>query len=107
MITILFHITIKEGKEEEFHNLAARMTKISRGEDGCLDYTFLRQQGQPREYVLYERWTDEKSLFDHLDNLVELLGPCAPDEKIPAAFLDLCEKTQPFFYDVVPPSEEN
>ena len=97
MITILFHVTVKNGKEEEFHNLAKRLTGVSRQEN----YVFLQQQDQPREYVLYEQWTGEKTLFAHLDNLITLLGPVAPDEKLPAAFLDLCENTQPYFYNVV------
>ncbi len=101
MITILFHVTAKEEKKEEFHDLAKRLTEVSRIEDGCLAYVFLQQQDDPRNYVLYEQWTDEKTLFAHIDNLIKILGPCAPDEKLPAAFLELCEKTQPYFYNVV------
>jgi hypothetical protein len=60
MISILFHVTIKAGKEKEFHELAVRLTKETRAEDdGCLTYAHLQQQDSPNEYVLNEQWRDQ------------------------------------------------
>lgn len=102
MVTILFYVTIKSGKEQEFHDLTLRLTEITRAEDdGCLNYVFHQQQDNPRKYVLYEQWRDSKALEAHLAHLQELLGPPAPGRKLPAALLDFCEDAQPVFYTVV------
>lgn len=102
MISILFNITIKVGKEKEFYDLAVRLTEVTRTEDdGCLTYVYLRQQDNPNEYVLNEQWRDQEALDAHLAHLQALLGPPAPGERLPRAFLDLCEKTRSVYYDVV------
>jgi quinol monooxygenase YgiN len=103
MITILFYITIKPQKEREFHDLAINLTNITRTEDeGCLSYVFHRQQGvYPCQYVLYEQWRDQQALDAHVAHLQALLGPPLPGGRLPAALLDLCEKTQVVRYDVV------
>jgi quinol monooxygenase YgiN len=102
MITILFHVTVKDGKEQEFHDLAIRMTEVTRAEDeGCLTYVFHQRRDNPKEYVLYEQWRDQEALNAHIAHLQTLLGPPAPGGRLPAALLDLCEKTQPVFYNVV------
>lgn len=102
MITILFHITVKDGNEQEFHELILRLTKISREEDdGCLAYVFHQRRDNPKEYVLYEQWRDRKALDAHIAHLQILLGPPAPGGRLPAAFLAMCEHAQPVLYNVV------
>jgi quinol monooxygenase YgiN len=102
MLTIFFHITVKTGKEQEFLDMAKRLTDVTRAEDeGCLAYIFHQQQGSPREYVLYEQWRDGDALGAHLAHLRELLGPAAEGENLPASLLDMCESTHSLFYDVV------
>ena len=102
MISILFHITVKAGKEKEFHDLAVRLTNVTRAEDdGCLTYVYLKQRDTSSEYVLNEQWRDQESLDAHLEHLQQLLGLPGPGERLPAAFLDMCEKTRSVLYDVV------
>jgi hypothetical protein len=88
--------------EQEFTEMAIRLTKITRAEDeGCLAYIFHQQQGNPREYLLYEQWQDGESLAAHLAHLREILGPADEGEQLPKALLDFCEDTRSVFYDVV------
>lgn len=102
MITIFFHVTVKEGKEQEFHDLALRMTKITRAEDeGCLTCVFHQRRDNPMEYVLYEQRRDREALDAHIAHLQTLLGPPAPGGRLPAALLGLCEHARPVFYNVV------
>ena len=103
MITIFFYVTVKPGKEHEFHDLVIRLTNISRSEDaGCLSYVFHQQQGvYPSRYVLYEQWSDQQALDAHVAHLQTLLGPPLPGGRLPAAFLHLCDNTQVVRYDVV------
>jgi quinol monooxygenase YgiN len=102
MITMLFHVTVKDGKEQEFHDLAIRITEITRAEDeGCLTYVFHQRQDNPKEYVLYEQWRDREALDAHISHLQTLLGPPMPGRRLPSALLALCENAQPVFYNVV------
>ncbi len=90
MITILFHATVKDAKEQEFHDLSVRLTEVTRAEDdGCLTYVFHQRQENSKEYVLYEQWRDREALDAHIAHLQTLLGPPAPGGRLPAALLDL------------------
>jgi quinol monooxygenase YgiN len=102
MITILFHMTVKSGREQEFVDLALRLTPITRAEDeGCLAYVYLRDKANPLELVLYEQWRDQAALDAHIAHLVRLLGAPRPGDVLPAAFMDPLEKTWPAGYDVI------
>ena len=57
MLTILFSMTIREGMEAEFVELArAMMRSTHERDDGCIAYTIHAKDGAPREFVLYEQW---------------------------------------------------
>jgi quinol monooxygenase YgiN len=99
VVTVLFSVTVREDRATEFHDVAARLTATTREQDeGCLAYVFLQQQGEPREYVLYEQWRDQSALDAHLVRLQEMLGPPPPGGRLPKTFLDLCEKTRAVRY---------
>jgi len=102
MLTIFFHIKIKPGQEQAFHEMAKHLTKVTNKEDeGCLAYIFHQQQDSPRDYVLYEQWQDMDALTAHLAHLREMLGPADEGESLPASLLAMCETTKSVFYDVV------
>ena len=101
-VTILFSITVKEGREQEANDVIQRLTQSSRAEDdGCLTYVFLQQQNSPREYVLYEQWRDSAALNAHLARLRKVFGPAREGGSIPAAILDLFETSRVVRYRVV------
>jgi quinol monooxygenase YgiN len=102
MITILFHMTVKPGREQEFQALARRLTPITRTEDeGCVSYVYLQEKANPLELVLYEQWRDQAALDAHIAHLVRLLGAPRPGDVLPAAFMDPLERTWPVGYDVL------
>jgi quinol monooxygenase YgiN len=103
VITILFHMTVKSGREEAFRDLAVQLTTSTHAEDaGCHAYTFHQQVNDPRQFVLYEQWEGEAALTAHLARLQVVLGPPpAPGGRLPAAFLDYLETTQATRYQVV------
>jgi quinol monooxygenase YgiN len=103
MVTILFHMTVKAGREDDFRELATRLTASTRAEDaGCLAYTYHRQVDNPREFVLYEQWEDEAALTAHINRLQAVLGPPpAGGGRLPAAFLDYLEAMRAVRYEVV------
>ncbi len=109
MLTILFHMIVKAGREEEFLKMARDAMAITRAEDrGCISYVIYRQSDDPRRYVLYEQWTDADALNAHVARLQRIFGP--PDDRepyppahhrrrLPKAFLDFFEKTDAVRYD--------
>jgi len=102
MITILFHVMVKRGKEQDFHDLAVHLTEVTRADDdGCLSYVFHQRRDDPKEYVLYEQWRDREALDAHIAHVQNLLGPPAPGGRLPAALLALCDTAHPVLYDVV------
>ena len=42
------------------------MMHTSRGEDGCLEYTFAADPLEPGRVILYERWESQAALDAHL-----------------------------------------
>jgi len=103
-ITLLFSLTTKEGREQDFATLAATLTKVTRAEDdGCLAYVFLQQQNNPREFVLYEQWRDGAALKAHIARLQKVYG--APRAEggggIPAAILDFADQSRAIRYRVI------
>ena len=111
MITVLFSMTVKAGREEAWGVLLGELHRSTHAEDeGCVSYVFYRRADDPREYVLHEQWRDAAALDQHVARLQRLLGP-PPDDaayppthhrrRLPAAFLDLFEWTEAVRYDVV------
>lgn len=103
-ITILFSLTTKEGREQEFATPAATLTRVTRAEDdGGLAYVFLQQQNNPREFVLYEQWRDGTALKAHIAHLQKVYGPPRMEGAggIPAAILDLADQSRAVRYRVV------
>ena len=75
MLTILFSMTIREGMEAEFAELAREMMRSTRAHDeGCIAYTIHAKDGAPREFVLYEQWRDQSSVEKHLQRLLAEVG---------------------------------
>ena len=111
MLTILLHMTVKTGREDEFRAMVARLTQTTHAEDqGCITYVFYSRAGNPNEAMLFEQWKDADALNAHVARLVRVVGP--PDEqepyppthhrrRLPKAFLDLFERTDVARYEAI------
>ena len=87
MLTILFSMTVKPGREDEFAALAREMMRGTHAEDdGCITYTIHRRGDDLRQFVLYEQWRDREAVQAHLDRMFAALGR----ERI----MDFLEKTE-------------
>ena len=82
MLTIVMHMTVKAGREDESAAVCEEVTKSTRSQDeGCLSYTFYRRRDDPRELMLFEQWRDAVSIKAHLERLYQVCGP--PDDTEP------------------------
>ena len=111
MITVLFYMTVKAGREQECAAVAKDVTATTRAQDqGCINYAFYRRADNPRELVLYEQWRDIDPLNAHLARLRQVFGPADDQEpypethhrrRLPEAFLALFETTDAVRYDAL------
>ena len=102
MITVLFHLTTREGVEPQARALFTDMTRVTRAEGpGCINYTFHQQKKEPRQWVLYEQWRDSAALDDHIANMKKHFGEPRPDQRLPPPLHDLHESYRVYYYDVV------
>lgn len=111
MITILFHMTAKAGREEECVALAKDAMATTRAEDqGCISYTIYRRSDDPRQFVLFEQWRDADALNAHIGRLQRVFGPADETEphppthhrrRLPKAFLAYFDKTEAVRYDTL------
>ena len=75
MLTILFSMTVHEGREAEFAELAREMMRSTHErDDGCITYAIHAKEGAPREFVLYEQWRDQAAVEKHLERLLAEVG---------------------------------
>ena len=101
IVTLLFSMTVKLDRMQEFATVAQNLITTTRAEDaGCLAYVILQQEDNPREYVLYEQWRDRAALDAHLARLRKIFGPSASGRGLPSALLDFFETTRTMRYRV-------
>lgn len=99
MLTIMVHARVKEEKLEEFLEIAALLTRETRGRrPGCIAYCFHQDLDSPTEFVLYEQWESREHLDRHIAGLCELLGPPRAGQLLPERLVDLYEQARPVFY---------
>ena len=111
MITVLFHMSIKPERQDEFRKMAGAMTAATHEKDaGCVAYTFLQQANDANRAVLFEQWSDQESLNNHVARLVQDMGPPEQDESLPAthprrrlpeSFMSLFSETDAIRYEAV------
>ena len=99
----MVYMTIKAGREKEFSELAARITKSTREEDeGCFTFEYLQQVENPREFVLHEQWCDEAALDAHIARLRAVHGPPPlGGAGLPAVIGEFFEKLDMARYSVI------
>ena len=102
MLTIMIHAKVKADQLDEFIELAALLTRETRGKrPGCLGYAFNQSIDAPQEFVLYEQWQSQAHLDAHIQALCELLGPPKPGGTLPAKLIDMYETAKPVFYNEI------
>ncbi len=111
MLTIFSHMWVKPGHEAESARVVAEAIASTLAKDeGCITYTFYRQNDEPRHLVLVEQWRDGDALNAHIARLQEVYGP--PEERepypsthhrrrLPKAFLALFDKTEAARYEPI------
>jgi len=65
MIVLAVNLSVKPGKEETVAEHFRPLEAESRKEKGCLMYIVHRGVNNPREFLVYEQYSDEQALEAH------------------------------------------
>jgi len=101
MITVLINAIVKENKLLEFKELASTLTTEARKRKGCILYSFNQRLDNPTEFVIYEQWENQSALDEHIQALIELLGPPKEGELLPVKLLDMYEEAEANYYETI------
>ncbi|MCW3838491.1 antibiotic biosynthesis monooxygenase [Micromonospora yasonensis] len=66
-VTLVPFFTIKAGEEAAVGKCHLEMVAISRAEPGCLGYDLYQSVEEPSVMFLYENWTDQAALDNHMN----------------------------------------
>jgi len=64
-VTLSVRWVAKEGEEERVAAILLQLVGPTRAEAGCLQYDVFRDAGDPRVFVLWERYADTAALEAH------------------------------------------
>lgn len=65
MKTITVQCFARPDRREELVALCRSMIAPSRGEQGCIHYSFYKDLGTENSYFFYEEWKDQESIDRH------------------------------------------
>lgn len=92
MVTVVYRVVTKKGKEEEFKKIALQCVSCARKSKECIRYTFFQALDNPREYLVYYRFTSLEGQTNHIENLRKILGPSPSGRDLPKKFIELLEE---------------
>ncbi len=100
MVTVIYKVLTKQNKEKQFEEVAIKCEEIARSSKDCIYYSFFRSLSNPREFVVYYRFSSKEAQDKHTEKLQKALGP-APDKRdLPIIFLELVESEEVILFDV-------
>jgi quinol monooxygenase YgiN len=87
MITIVSKNIVKEGKAEEFKNLAKELIEESRKEAGCISYNLNQDINNSNILTFIEEWKDKEAIEQHnksthFTSIVPKLGELREDKEL-------------------------
>lgn len=98
MLTMVYRVVVKAGCEELFQDVALKCTECAHESADCLYYTFYASLANPREFLVYYRFTDKAAQDRHIEHLQHKIGPASGKGELPDAFLDLIEEEEIVFF---------
>jgi quinol monooxygenase YgiN len=64
-ITVIAHLEVRPGTEEEFKQHLPALVTATRAEAACLSYDFHQAPDEPTKFVAYETWASRAGLDEH------------------------------------------
>lgn len=92
MITIVYRVVVKKGKEGEFKKIALTCERCAHESKDCVYYSFFRSLTNPREFLVHYKFTSRAAQDRHIENLQKKIGPGKSKRDLPDKFLHLLEE---------------
>jgi len=70
-VTVIAHIKVKPGLEEEAKRVLLGAVARTRAEAGCLNYDLHQSTSDPTEFLFHENWADEAAFKAHSTSTAE------------------------------------
>ena len=94
MVTVVYRVLTKTGKENEFKKIALLCEKSAHESKDCLYYSFFRSLTNKREFIVYYRFRNRKAQDKHIENLQKKIGPADSKRDLPDKFLNLLDEEE-------------
>lgn len=94
MVTVVYRVVAKEGKDKEFKQIALKCVECAYESKDCLYYTFFRSLTDPREFMVYYKFTNKEAQDRHIENLGKKIGPARQNRDLPENFLRLLDEEE-------------
>ena len=65
-LTVFAKVVAKKESVEEVQHALLKMIEPTRKEEGCIDYYLHQDNDDPAVFMLYENWTNEEELDNHM-----------------------------------------
>jgi len=100
MVTVVYKVQVKEGREEEFRGVALACERVAHESRGCIYYSFFRSLTNSREFVVFYRFSSKRAQDSHIKHLQEVLGSADKGRDLPRKFMDLVENEDLVLFNV-------
>ena len=81
MIVVVGYLTIAPEKRAEAEAAIATLVPLTQVEDGCIDYRYSADLGEPGRINILEQWESEEAMTVHMGqahfaDFMTAIGPC-------------------------------
>ncbi|WIM92816.1 putative quinol monooxygenase [Actinoplanes oblitus] len=98
MITCTLSIEVRPGSEERAIDTLSRIERGTRGDAGLIQFIWLRDEADPRRFLLFEQWATQADLDAHLakdPSLWQQFEPALAGPAVAGRYHPVAQLTQP------------
>jgi len=94
MVTVVYRIVAKKGKEKQLKKIAFEFVNIARKSKDCIRYSFFQSLTNSKELIVHYVFTNLKAQNKHIEKLHEAFGPTPLKRDLPKKFLSLIKEEE-------------
>ena len=95
MVRIVYRVIIKEGKVEDFKELAGKiLLPEAQKMPECKLMSLFQNVGNEREFIFNEKWDTEDAVHRYKERLIALIGQPNEGEEFPRVMNEMIEEDE-------------
>ena len=99
MVTVVYRMTTKPGREQEFIELVKQFRESALQTTGCITYTFYQSLTDTNSFIVYYRFASKEDQDQHVSNLIRKFGRAAAGSNLPLKFTELLAEDEVILFD--------